>query len=257
MMSISLVDAFLVIFIIMGGVVGFKNGAIKEGMNFVGIILVALIAFIFKDKLMVVLYENLPFFDFFGLIKGISAVNILFYQLISFIIIFMALYFVLRVLIVITGFIEWLLKLTIFLRVPSKILGIVVGALEFYVYSFIILYIINMPIFGLSLVADSKFGNGILNNTPILSGLVDGTVKTYSDIWDIIENRDDQNTNTEINTLVLVSLLDNKLITVDSARKLVESNKIILTDNAILDNYQSDSNILNELKCSIIDECNN
>ena len=140
MMSISLVDAFLVIFIIMGGVVGFKNGAIKEGMNFVGIILVALIAFIFKDKLMVVLYENLPFFDFFGLIKGISAVNILFYQLISFIIIFMALYFVLRVLIVITGFIEWLLKLTIFLRVPSKILGIVVGALEFYVYSFIILY---------------------------------------------------------------------------------------------------------------------
>ena len=66
MMSISLVDAFLVIFIIMGGVVGFKNGAIKEGMNFVGIILVALIAFIFKDKLMVVLYENLPFFDFFG-----------------------------------------------------------------------------------------------------------------------------------------------------------------------------------------------
>ena len=95
MMSISLVDAFLVIFIIMGGVVGFKNGAIKEGMNFVGIILVALIAFIFKDKLMVVLYENLPFFDFFGLIKGISAVNILFYQLISFIIIFMALYFVL------------------------------------------------------------------------------------------------------------------------------------------------------------------
>ena len=98
MMSISLVDAFLVIFIIMGGVVGFKNGAIKEGMNFVGIILVALIAFIFKDKLMVVLYENLPFFDFFGLIKGISAVNILFYQLISFIIIFMALYFVLNLL---------------------------------------------------------------------------------------------------------------------------------------------------------------
>ena len=103
----------------------------------------------------------------------------------------------------ITGFIEWMLRITIFLKIPSKILGIVVGVLEFYVYVFIILYVLNMPVFNLSYVAESKYGDAILNNTPILSGMVDDTVKAYTDVWKIIENKDDM-TNTEINTLVLV-----------------------------------------------------
>ena len=146
-MIIRIVDAFIILFILLGGVVGYKNGAIKEGMQFIGILVVVIVSFLLKDRLMVVLYENLPFFDFFGFIKGISAINILFYQLVSFLIIFAALTFLLKVLIVITGFIEWMLKLTVFLKIPSKILGIFVGVLEFYVYTFLILYILNMPIF--------------------------------------------------------------------------------------------------------------
>ena len=195
---------------------------------------------------MVLLYENLPFFNFFGFIKGISAINILFYQLIAFLIIFLALTFILKVLIVITGFIEWMLKLTVFLKIPSKILGIFVGILEFYVYTFIILYVLNMPVFNLSYVADSKYGEAILNNTPILSTMVDDTVKAYTDVWEIIKDKDDM-TNAEVNTLVLVKLLDNKLITVDSAKKLVDANKIIITDKSILDNYSDDEYFYDEI----------
>ena len=54
-------------------------------------------------------------------------------------------------------------------------------------------------------------------------------------------------TNTEINTLVLVKLLDNKLITVDSAKRLVNSNKIIITDKTILDNYSDDKYFYKEI----------
>ena len=246
-MIISIVDAFIILFILLGGVVGYKNGAIKEGMQFIGILVIVIVSFLLKDKLMVVLYENLPFFDFFGFIKGISAINILFYQLVSFLIIFSALTFLLKVLIVITGFIEWMLKLTVFLKIPSKILGIFVGALEFYVYTFLILYILNMPIFNLSYVAESKYGETILKNTPILSSMVDDTVKAYSDVWNILKEKDDK-TNTEINTLVLATLLDNKLITIDSAKKLVESNKIIITDKSILDNYEDNGNFYDEIR---------
>ncbi len=245
-MVISLVDAIIILLILMGGIVGYKNGAIKEGMQFIGMLFVVVVSFLLKDSLMVLLYENLPFFNFFGFIRGISAINILFYQLVAFLIIFLALTFILKVLIVITGFIEWMLRITIFLKIPSKILGIVVGVLEFYVYVFIILYVLNMPVFNLSYVAESKYGDAILNNTPILSGMVDDTVKAYTDVWKIIENKDDM-TNTEINTLVLVKLLDNKLITVDSAKRLVNSNKIIITDKTILDNYSDDKYFYKEI----------
>ena len=53
---------------------------------------------------------------------------------------------------------------------------------------------------------------------------------------------------TEINTEVLITLLENKLISVESAKKLVFQNKVLITDETILDNYQESEifNYLNE-----------
>ena len=246
-MNLSIVDLLIVIFIILGGIVGYKNGFIREGIHFIGVILIAIISFILKDSLMVILYENLPFFNFFGIIRGISAINILFYQLLSFIIIFAALIFALRVLLLLTGLIEWLVKLTVFLKMSSKILGVLVGMLEFYIYIFIILYILNMPIFNLHYVAESNFGNKVLTETPILSGFVDNTVDAYSDVWLIIKNND-KSSNREVNTLVLASLLDHNLITIDSAKRLVNANKIDITDPSILDNYSNNTNFSDYVK---------
>ena len=246
-MDVSLVDAIILLFIAMGAVIGFKNGAIKEGTKFIGLFVVIIIAFILKDKLMILFYENLPFFNFFGIIKGIDAINILLYQLLSFLVIFIALMFVLKVLVVITGMVEWFLKMTIFLSIPSKIIGIVVGILEFYVYTFIILYVLNIPIFNLTLINESKVGTIILEKTPILSSFVDDTVTVYSEVWNIIENKDDKS-NKVINTMVLAALLDNKLITVESAKKLVKSNKIIIEDETLLDEYVDDGTFYDDLK---------
>ena len=246
-MSISIVDAFVILFVLLGAIVGFKQGAIKTGTRFIGLFIIIIISFILKDKLMVLMYENLPFFNFFGLIEGIEAVNILLYQLISFLIIFAALMFILKVLLVVTGLVEHLLKMTIFLSIPSKILGLFVGALEYYVYIFIILYILNMPVFNLNFVNESQFGNKILENTPILSSIVDDTVNVYSDVWNIIKNRDEKS-NSEVNSLVLATLLDNKLISIESAKRLVESNKIHIDDPDILDNYDENDSFYKELE---------
>lgn len=248
----TIVDLIIIIFIILGAVIGFKQGAIKTGVNFVGICVITIISFVFKDKLMILLYEHLPFFDFFGLIKGITAANILFYQIVSFIIIFIALTFLLRVLIAITGLIELLLKLTIFLSFPSKILGAVIGAIEYYIYVFLILYILNFPVLNLTMLEDSPLNNFILNNTPIISGYVSDTIDTYTKVYNIIKNREEK-TNAEINTEVLITLLDNNLISVESAKRLVTQNKIIITDESILDNYE-ESDIYNYLNEEIYDK---
>ena len=246
-MSIGLVDLIIIITIALGAVVGFKNGVIKEATKFIGLFVVIIVSFLLKDQLMVILYENLPFFNFFGMIKGIDAINILFYQLVSFLIIFIALMFLLKVLVVITGLVEVLVKMTVFLSLPSKILGAIVGAIEFYVYLFIILYVLNMPVFNLTYVNNSEFGQKILNDTPILSDLVDDTVSVYKDVWVIIKNKDNKDSK-EINTLVLASLLDHRLITIDSARQLVRSNKIIINDETILDNYNENISFYDYLK---------
>ena len=77
--------------------------------------------------------------------------------------------------------------------------------------------------------------------------MVDNTVSVYTEVWNIIENREGK-TNKEVNTLVLVTLLDNDLITVESAKKLVDTNKIIIEDESILDNYHSDGDLYDKLK---------
>ena len=246
-MNISFVDLIIIIVITLGGIVGFKNGAIKEGTKFLGFFIIVIISFLLKDKLMVAMYENLPFFNFFGIIRGLDAINILLYQMVSFLVIFIALLFILKVLVVITGLVELLVKMTVFLSFPSKILGAAIGVIEFYIYVFIVLYILNTPFLNLKYINDSMMGNKILKDTPILSELVDDTVTVYSDVWTLIRNKDDK-TNAEVNTLVLASLLDNRLITIESAKKLVEANKIIITDKSILDNYDENNSFLEYLK---------
>ena len=246
-MSISFVDLIIIIVITLGGIVGFKNGAIKEGTKFLGFFIIVIISFLLKDKLMVAMYENLPFFNFFGIIRGLDAINILLYQMVSFLVIFIALLFILKVLVVITGLVELLVKMTVFLSFPSKILGAAIGVIEFYIYVFIVLYILNTPFLNLKYINDSMMGNKILKDTPILSELVDDTVTVYSDVWTIIRNKEEK-TNAEVNTLVLASLLDNRLITIESAKKLVEANKIIITDKSILDNYDENNSFLEYLK---------
>ena len=56
-MTIGLVDILIIIFIALGAAIGFKNGAIKTGVNFVGICIVIFYAtappyFIFFSNLL-------------------------------------------------------------------------------------------------------------------------------------------------------------------------------------------------------------
>lgn len=233
----NIVDIIIVLFIILGAIVGFKQGVIKKLTSFLGTFLVIIIAFYLKNPLSVIMYENLPFFKLGGLIKGVDIINILVYELLAFLVVAGILTFILKILIAITGLIEKLLKMTIFLSIPSKILGIFVGALEYYVYIFLALIILNLPAFNIDIVRDSVFSDKILNNTPILSDLVGPTVDTYTEVYDIMHNNKNMS-DVEINEEVLDLLLEKEIITVDSAQRLIDMNKIFIEDVSILDKYR-------------------
>lgn len=233
----NIIDAIIILILLMGAVIGFKQGAIKKTVSFVGTFAIIIIAFIFKNDLSVLFYENLPFFDFWGAFKGIQVLNIILYEIVAFLVVFSLLFIVLRMLIVITGFAELLLKATIFLAIPSKILGIFVGLIEYYVYVFIALFVISLPIFNLVDLNESKFAGTILNNTPLLSGLADDTVEVYTEVYNIIDNRGNKSTE-ELNEEVLTFMLDKKAISYESAKSLIDQNKVFVKDKEFIEAYK-------------------
>lgn len=227
-------DIIILIALAFGAVGGFKAGVIKKTADFIGMFIIVILAFYLKNYLSVIMYENLPFFNFWGFIKGLDAINILFYETLAFIIVFMALLFVLRVVLTVTGLIEKLLKATIILSIPSKLLGIVVGIIEMYVYVFLILIVLTLPIFDLPYVRESKTANFIINNTPILSGISEDMINIYDDVYDVVINKNSK-TDEQLNSDITKILIDNNVITKESARKLVERNKLHINDKTILE----------------------
>lgn len=230
----NVVDVIIIALLILGGVAGFKAGVIKKLTDFIGMFVVIILAFYLKNYISVIMYENLPFFNFFGLINGIDALNILLYEVIAFLVIFIALLFVLKVVLMLTGLVEKILKATVILSIPSKLLGIVVGVIEMYVYLFLILVIVSLPIFDSSFLKDSKMNNFILNNTPVLSGVSEEIIDIYGDVYNIIDNRKNK-ANEQLNEEILKVLIDKKVVTKESAKKLVDKNKIHINDKSIVE----------------------
>jgi len=227
------VDIIILIFIALGAIGGFKAGVIKKTTDFVGTLVIVVLAFYLKNYVSVIMYENLPFFDFGGYIKGVEVINILFYEVLAFIIVFALLLVILRVLLMITGIIEKILKATIILSIPSKILGIFVGMIEMYVYVFIALVFLSLPVFNISYIKESKLANFMLNDTPILSSMSEDIISTYSEVYELIDNKENKSSE-EVNTEILKVLFDKEVITKESARKLVDRNKLHLSDDTIL-----------------------
>lgn len=230
----NVVDVIIIALLILGGVAGFKAGVIKKLTDFIGMFVVIILAFYLKNYISVIMYENLPFFNFFGLINGIDTLNILLYEVIAFLVIFIALLFVLKVVLMLTGLVEKILKATVILSIPSKLLGIVVGVIEMYVYLFLILVIVSLPIIDSSFLKDSKMNNFILNNTPVLSGVSEEIIDIYGDVYNIIDNRKNK-TNEQLNEEILKVLIDKKVVTKESAKKLVDKNKIHINDKSIVE----------------------
>lgn len=230
----NVADFVIIILLAFGAVEGFKVGVIKKTTDFIGMLVIVILSFTLKNNLSTIMYENLPFFSFGGFIKGIDAINILLYEIIAFLIIFAALYFILRAVLVVTGLIEKILKATVILSIPSKILGIFVGILESYVYIFIVLVILTLPIFNIPFVRESRMVNFMLDDTPILSSMSSEMIDIYDNVYNIVINRKDKN-NEEINTEITKLMIDKKVLTKESARKLVDRNKLHINNKEILE----------------------
>lgn len=236
-------NILIIIALAFGIALGFKKGFFGSLIDFIGSIIIIILAFTLKNPVSVFLYENFPFFD----LGGISVLNILLYELIAFLIIYTVLTIIYRIIVNATTIFEKLLNMTVIFGIPSKLLGAVVGLFDSYVFVFIALYILSLPMFSLTIVTDSSLAKGILKNTPILSGLCDKTVDVIYEFKTIRENYDKDGDLDKANLDTLDTFLKYEVITVENADKLIEKDKLQINNvESVLKKYRNKTTQNNE-----------
>lgn len=233
--NLNIVDVIVILIILMSGIVGFKRGVFKELVMTIGFLLVFVISFKLKNPLAEWLSLHLPFFNFGNVFDNVSIINIIFYQVVSFMIIFSLLMIIFRIVLAVTSFFEKILKFTIILGIPSKILGFFVGLIEGYILGFIIMFILAQPMFG-DISASSKLKDPMLNSTPILASVVSEMNDTVIDIYNLKDSVSDSK---KLERGITKIMLERNLVDSDYIDKLIEANKIKIDDAAsLLDAYR-------------------
>ena len=231
------IDIIIVLILLMGAIVGFKRGVIKSAVTFIGAIVVIILAFYLKNPVSKLMYTYLPFFNFAGDFEGLTVLNIVIYEALVFVIVYVILMSILQILISVTGVIEKVLNFTIVLGIPSKLLGALFGFFETYLFVFVALFLLSQIPVTNAYIKDSFVADKIANSSPILSGISENYYKAFEEIISIKDqNIHDKN---EYNRQSLDILLKYDIVDVDSARDLIESGKMPI-DNAegILDKYE-------------------
>lgn len=221
-MSPNIFSVVIILLILLCGVIGSKRGILKELVVIVGTVIVFAIAFFFKDALAGVLCTYLPFFNFKIPLGNLISLNIIFYQLIAFLIIVIVLRLILQILIDVTGIFSKIINATIILALPNKLLGFIVGLIEGYILMFIILNVIAIPMSGSSLFMDSSVRKYIVNETPVLKDTIGGLNYAIDDVLSL-SSKDDRNTN---DLKVIDIMLKYKTVSAKFMDKVKETGKL-------------------------------
>ena len=183
----------------------------------------------------------MPFFKFGGILKGVTVLNIVLYEVLAFLVVVLLLGIVVKILAVITNIFEKILKLTIVLGIPSKILGAIVGVLESYIWCFIALYILSFPVFDFKVINESEMRNNILNNTPILSSYTLPTMEVLNEFGSLKQKYESDLNASEFNRETLDIFLKYDIITIESVDKLIEQDKLKIDNvDEILNKYRGE-----------------
>ncbi len=237
----NIIDIAVVFLILVMGVIGLKRGFFKQLVMSVGIFLIVLLSLALKDPLASFLSLNLPFFPLSNIPSVSSIFNILFYQVISFIITFGLLMILFNVVLWATNVFEKLLKITVILAIPSKILGFLLGLIEGYILVFAFTFLLSQPALNIDVVKESKLLPIIQNSTPGLSHMMDKTYDSVKEIYNLKEvyDKDDKKSYDEFSYKALENMLKNKLITSKYVGKLEKAGKLPIKDvDELIEKYR-------------------
>lgn len=223
----GVVDFIIIILILSGFVIGWKNGFTKQLISTVGLIVLLALSYVIKNPLSALMYKYLPFFDFGGSFKGVQVLNVFIYEFLAFLIILSILQTVFKILLNTSTLFENILKHTIILGIPSKLLGGLIGCIENFVVTFIILFFLNLPFINIPMVRESNLSNFMLNHTPVLSNVCNDALIVFDEIRVLKHEYESNKSNKdEFNSKVLTVMVKHNVISKENIDYLISVGKI-------------------------------
>ena len=183
-------------------------------------------AFIFKTPVSVILYNHLPFFNFNGLLKGLTIVNIVIYELLAFVILAAAFMAILSAILSVTSIIDKLVKLTAVFEIPLKVLGILVGFVEGIVICFVVLFVGIQFDITRKPIMKNEYAVKILESTPVLSDQSKPIYDSLNEIYYVAKNYKKSDDKDKANLKCLDILLKYKVLDPEVANNLIVHGKI-------------------------------
>ena len=202
----NIVDAVLIIILILGIIDGMRLGAIRSVVGFFGTIIVFFLSWILKSPLANVMIKTFP------QLGGNSAISVLIYHILAFIILLIIFSIIYRIILKISNVVEKIMDATIILGFVSKIVGGVFGFIKMYILLFIALFIIS--IFNFSFMNGSKVNKFILNKTPLLAPIVEDTWVAIKDVYEASNVEE-----------AIQKLFENNIITEENMNKLINKGE--------------------------------
>ena len=232
----NIVDILIIVVLISFGIIGFNRGVFKSLVVFLGFIAVIVLSYMLKNIIGDFFVLNLPFFDFGKSFLGVSTLNIILYQTLAFVIMLIVFGLVYKFLVIATGIFEKVLKLTVILGIPSKILGMIFGLLEGYIVIYLSLFFLSQPFLKLDIINDSKYCSAILNKSPIISGYAENSLHLVEEVNNLSTIEDTNEKDLELSKLIL----KRKVTSSDVMQKLVDSGKIEIEGiEEVINEYRS------------------
>lgn len=226
----SFIDYGVIIILLCSIIIGYKNGVVKTTISLLAVVLSAFLAYQFKGVVANFLISVLPFVSFRGMFEGLTSMTILFYHGAAFLVIFIVIYNLLSILIILAGFIDKLLKMTVILYLPDKILGGVVGFIKGTMISFVLIFVMVQLPYTQEYIINSTYGYQILNRTPIIRNLLAETTVVSTEISNLVLDADTEDSNYiyRTETAIMQVFIKYGLITLDTAQSLVDNGKLEL-----------------------------
>lgn len=218
----GIVDIVILAILAAFGLLGFKRGVFQSLAAFVGFIVIVYLSYWLKNYLGDFFVLNLPFTEYTFIPGGSIVLNVITYQAIAFVIVLVILGLIYKIILIATGIFEKLLKITIILGIPSKILGLIVGILEGFVIVYMILFFVSQPFMRIDLLENSKFAKPILKDTPLLSNFANDTFEIINEIDATVKSNGEDNFDLKLTNLIL----NRKITSSDVMQKLVDDKKI-------------------------------
>ena len=235
----NIFDVGIILLLVLFLIVGFKNGVVKELVALVGIIAVFIIAYIGKTYLGNLLCFILPFFKFTGSLEGLTTINILIYQIISFMIIFSILLSVYIIVLKISKFLQKIVNFTLILWLPSKFLGSIVSLVKGYIVLFAVFLVLLIPLKNNQIYNESTLVNFILYKTPIISSTTSNFTNSIESIYKLADDIKNQKISiNQANLETIDIMLKYKVTTKETIEKLIKLHK--------LDNIKNIEEVLNK-----------